>query len=262
MENNMKHQSSSPENPQVNIGCAGWSIPRAVDDRFPVEGSHLERYSRVFNAVEINSSFYRPHKPLTYERWKNSVPDSFRFAVKVPKLITHSLRLRNSSEALAAFLGECTNLGTKLDVLLVQLPPALPFHSLTAESFFETLRTQFEGDVALEPRHATWFTPEVAALLSSRRIARVAADPALTPEASSPGGWAELVYYRLHGSPRTYYSGYSSEYLGKLAHKLTRAGARGSRTWCIFDNTAEGAATGNALDVMEMLRNEECAKRN
>jgi uncharacterized protein YecE (DUF72 family) len=242
---------------QLNIGCAGWSIPQALKSHFRVHGSHLERYSRVFNAVEINSSFYRPHKPATYERWQKMVPASFRFAVKVPKVITHSSRLNDSDEALAAFLDECTNLDTKLGVLLVQLPPRLQFQELTAEAFFATLRAQFEGDVALEPRNATWFTPEVETLLSNFKIARVAADPAPVPEASMPGGWSDLVYYRLHGSPRMYYSGYSGEYLGKLADGLIQARARGSRVWCIFDNTAEGAATRDALAVIDLLGNQQ-----
>jgi uncharacterized protein YecE (DUF72 family) len=253
----MKSQTISSEDLHLNIGCAGWSIPQAFKSHFPVHGSHLVRYSQVFNAVEINSSFYRPHKPATYERWQNMVPASFRFAVKVPRLITHSFRLKNSDEALAAFLDECTKLGTKLGVLLVQLPPGLPFQELTAEAFFATLRARFEGDVALEPRNATWFTPEVETLLSSYKIARVAADPAPTPEASMPGGWSDLVYYRLHGSPRMYYSGYSGEHLGKLAHRLIQAMATGSRVWCIFDNTAEGAATRDALTVMDLLGSQQ-----
>ena len=65
-----------------------WSIPKAYGVPFPPSGSHLERYGAVFNAVEINSSFYRPHRTATYERWAASVPEDFRFAVKVPKSAT------------------------------------------------------------------------------------------------------------------------------------------------------------------------------
>jgi uncharacterized protein YecE (DUF72 family) len=73
----------------VRIGTAAWSIPKKHAAPFPTAGSHLERYAAVFNAAEINSSFYRPHRAATYERWAASVPDDFRFAVKVPKAITH-----------------------------------------------------------------------------------------------------------------------------------------------------------------------------
>ena len=76
----------------IRVGCAGWSIPREHADRFPEEGSHLARYAGRFPAVEINSSFYKPHRPATYARWAASVPADFRFSVKVPKLATHERR--------------------------------------------------------------------------------------------------------------------------------------------------------------------------
>ncbi|MDQ3815662.1 MAG: DUF72 domain-containing protein, partial [Armatimonadota bacterium] len=77
----------------IYIGCAGWSIPSPHAPEFPAAGSHLERYAARFPAVEINSSFYRPHRPQTYERWAAAVPTHFQFAVKVPKIITHERRL-------------------------------------------------------------------------------------------------------------------------------------------------------------------------
>jgi hypothetical protein len=86
----------------VRIGTAGWSIPTEHAAPFPALGSHLERYAAVFDAVEINSSFYRPHRPATYERWAASVPEGFRFAVKVPKAITHERRLKGVGDLLNA----------------------------------------------------------------------------------------------------------------------------------------------------------------
>ena len=100
--------------------------------------------------------------------------------------------------------------------------------------------------VALEPRHPTWFEPEAEELVTSYRVARVAADPAVVPAAAEPGGWDGLVYYRLHGSPKIYYSAYPDEYLEALARTLARA-AKSADVWCIFDNTAAFAATGDAL---------------
>ena len=85
---------------RVRIGTAGWSIPKEHSAPFPVQGSHLERYGAVFNAVEINSPFYRPHRTATYERWAASVPEDFRFAVKIPKAITHECRLKDAGERL------------------------------------------------------------------------------------------------------------------------------------------------------------------
>ncbi|MFP3449077.1 DUF72 domain-containing protein, partial [Pseudomonas sp. SIMBA_067] len=84
---------------------------------FADEGTHLQRYASRFNAVEINSSFYRAHQPKTYERWAQSVPASFRFSVKVPKRITHELRLQRCETALDEFLEQCLHLGEKLGCL-------------------------------------------------------------------------------------------------------------------------------------------------
>jgi uncharacterized protein YecE (DUF72 family) len=104
--------------------------------------------------------------------------------------------------------------------------------------------------VAAEPRHAGWFTPAADALLAEWRVARVAADPARVPAAAEPGGWPGNAYYRLHGSPRTYYSAYDAAFLDALAPRLAAAPAG---AWCIFDNTALGAATADALGLLARL---------
>jgi uncharacterized protein YecE (DUF72 family) len=231
----------------VGIGCAGWSLPRESWPQFPEAGTHLQRYAQRFNAVEINSSFYRPHQPATYERWAAAVPAGFHFSVKLPKTITHEKRLRSCDALLASFLAQATALGDKLGCLLVQLPPSLAFDENVAQPFFRALRAQHSGPVALEPRHPSWFAPEVNAALKERRIARVLADPVLHEAGTSPGGWPGLVYVRLHGSPRMYHSAYSQHVLDRLAERLMLESAAADTVWCIFDNTASGAATENAL---------------
>ncbi len=241
---------NKPDRPDtVRVGCAGWSLPKEHGDRFPAEGTHLERYAARFPAVEINSSFYKPHRPTTYARWASSVPEDFRFSVKVPKVATHERRLVDAGEVLDGFLAEVAQLGDKLGPLLVQLPPSLSFSADVAEGFFAALRDRFEGDAALEPRHASWFEPAADRLVTRYRVARVAADPAVVPAAAEPGGWDGLVYYRLHGSPKVYHSAYADEYLGALAKALSSA-SRSAAVWCVFDNTAAGAATANALDIL------------
>jgi len=248
----------------LRIGCAGWGIPRAYADRFPDAvgaSTHLARYARQLNAVEINSTFYRPHRRETYERWADSVPDDFRFSVKVPREITHVRRLRDAGEPLERFLMEVGALGPKLGPLLVQLPPSLAFDGASAATFFSLLRERFAGSVVCEPRHPRWFqAAEAETLLGDFRVGRVAADPALpVPEAAYPGGWGGITYYRLHGSPHTYYSAYADDYLASLARRLatslkaTAAAASNPACWCIFDNTALGAANANALDLAGLM---------
>ena len=153
------------------IGCAGWSLGRDYWPQFPAEGTHLQRYAARFDCVEINSSFYRPHRRQTYARWADSVPPGFRFSVKVPKQITHELRLQNCEQALDEFLGQCEGLADRLGCLLVQLPPSLAFEPASAEAFFVALRQRFAGDVVLEPRHESWVV--AASILQVYRIAQV-----------------------------------------------------------------------------------------
>ena len=236
----------------VLIGTAGWSLPRAEQAHFPPAASHLARYAAVFPVAEINSSFHRPHRPATYTRWRESVPAAFRFCVKVPKTITHEQRLRDVESLLATFLAEAGGLGETLGGLLIQLPPSLEFDAPIARSFFKALRAQTERPAVCEPRHPSWFGAPADKVLRDLQIARVAADPARCPGAGEPGGWRGLAYYRLHGSPKMYYSAYSAEDLAGLAARLQREAAA-RPVWCIFDNTTLGAATGNARALQEAL---------
>lgn len=232
------------------IGTAGWSIPRRVADAFPSEGTGLERYAARFNAAEINSTFYRPHRTSTFERWAASTPEDFRFAVKTPRTITHERRLANAEELIAPFLDALQPLGFKLGPLLVQLPPKLAFDADTADRFFEAFRARWEGAVVCEPRHPTWFCDEAERRLAHWRVSRAAADPAVVPAASRPGGWSGLAYHRLHGSPRLYYSEYEAPFMDELARRIA---ANPVETWCVFDNTVSGAAAANALELQTRL---------
>jgi uncharacterized protein YecE (DUF72 family) len=220
---------------------------------FPPGASHLARYAGRFNAVEINSSFYRPHRLATYERWAAATPDDFAFAVKAPKTITHTLRLQNCAAPLSNFLGEISGLGDKLGPVLFQLPPNLAFTEHEAATFFTLLRDSFHGGAVCEPRHASWCTPAADKLLQTFSIARAAADPAVVPAAASPGGDERLRYYRLHGSPRMYYTAYGEQRLQAIAADLRAGQAAGARTWCVFDNTAAGAAMNDGIELQRLV---------
>jgi uncharacterized protein YecE (DUF72 family) len=239
--------------PRILIGTAGWSLPRAEQNHFPPSGSHLERYASRFAAVEINSSFHRSHKPVIWARWRDAVPVSFRFSVKIPKAITHTARLDVTRDVIAAFIDEVSVLETKLGCLLVQLPPSLVFDATIAKRFFKNLKAVTAVSTACEPRHESWFAPDADAFLRDLQVARVAADPARVPSAGNPVGSRQLTYFRLHGSPKVYYSSYSEGYLADLADRLRHEAAEKRTVWCIFDNTTLGAATGNALTLSTAL---------
>ena len=232
----------------IRVGTAGWSIPRAATSRFDSTGTHLERYSRVFDCAEINSSFHRPHAASTYAKWRVSTPPAFRFAVKIPRAITHDLKLRRAREPFIAFLAQTDGLAEKRGPLLLQLPPSLTFDGPVVTRFLNMVRRVYAGLIVCEPRHATWFSPLVDALLERYGISRVAADPPPVPESTTPAGSSRLAYFRLHGSPRTYWSRYDENTIAALAVTIARFTAA-EQIWCVFDNTASGAAIENAWEL-------------
>jgi uncharacterized protein YecE (DUF72 family) len=241
----------------VYVGCAGWSLPRDIQPRFPQEGSHLQRYASRFECAEINSSFHRPHARATYERWAASVPAGFRFSVKLPRTITHVSKLAGVETLLDDFLAQAAGLGEHLGCLLVQLPPSLAFAPETAGPFFTALRRRHAGALALEPRHASWFTPDVDAWLREREVSRVLADPVRHEGGRAPGGFGQRIYLRLHGSPRMYYSSYAPEVIRALARRIAIAVDEGREVWCVFDNTAGSAAAHNAVALVQALKEPE-----
>jgi uncharacterized protein YecE (DUF72 family) len=245
---------------RLHIGTAGWSLPKASAHAFPTEGSHLKRYAQVLTGAEINSSFYRSHRAEVYARWAAQTPADFRYSVKVPRAITHDGRLRAARIPLQRFIEETSGLGDRLGVVLVQLPPSLIFEPRPARKFFGLLAAMFGGSVVCEPRHVSWFGDAANRLLVAARVGRVAADPARWPAAAVPGGWlgsdgdgtGAVVYHRWHGSPRTYWSSYEDSWLKARAAELQRWPAACDR-WCIFDNTASGAAIVNALQMKSLI---------
>lgn len=247
--------------PGIRIGTAGWSIPRALAERLPGSGSHLARYAQALSCAEINTSFYRHHRPEVYARWAAQTPEDFRFAVKLPRSITHERGLRASREPLIRFFDEVAGLADRLGALLIQLPPSLAFEARPVGTFFGLLRSLFDGAVVCEPRHPTWFEAAADRLWTQFGIGRVAADPARVSAAALPGGWLgtgvdglpPTVYHRWHGSPRMYFSAYDRAWLHARAESLMAWPADGIQ-WCIFDNTGSGAALGNALHLQELLQ--------
>jgi uncharacterized protein YecE (DUF72 family) len=248
----MSSRPSELRRPPIRIGCAGWSIPSVHAALFDEGESMLARYATRFDTVEINSCFYRPHRRQTYERWAATVPPGFRFSVKLPRSITHEARLVGGDELLARFLDEVAGLGEKLGGILVQLPPGLALEPRIADGFFARMRMRVDVPIACEPRHRTWFAPDVAALWVRYRIARVAADPARVPPAAQVAGHGDWHYWRWHGSPQIYYSAYDHAALRALAADLEANAQPDREAWCILDNTAAGHAIADAAKLQAL----------
>ncbi|WEZ85543.1 DUF72 domain-containing protein (plasmid) [Rhizobium sp. 32-5/1] len=225
------------------IATAGWSIPKKEANRFAPDGSGLTRYASVFDGVEVNSTFYRRHKMSTFARWADSVPDSFRFAVKIPKEITHSREMKDIIEPFNTFLEDIAPLGAKRGPLLCQLPPSLAFNADQFGGAFKAMRHADDGPIVIEVRHKSWASKAALDLLKDYAIERVLADPAPVWPAEDFDTLPK--YVRLHGKPKIYYSNYTDDEIRSFLDISARDG------WCVFDNTASGAAIENALTMLE-----------
>ncbi|WP_075292836.1 DUF72 domain-containing protein [Pararhizobium arenae] len=226
------------------IATAAWSVPKKVANRFTQEGSGLTRYASVFDGVEINSTFYRRHKTSTFARWAASVPENFRFAVKIPREITHVRAMEDIAEPVDTFLKDIAPLGAKRGPLLCQLPPSLVFDADKLDRAFKVMRTADAGPIVIEVRHKSWASAEALDLLKRYAIAQVLADPAAVWQAKD--FQTPPKYVRLHGKPKIYYSRYTDGEIKTFRDFLAADG------WCVFDNTASGAAIENALGMLDM----------
>ena len=239
----------------VYVGTSGWSLSQHLAPGSRPGLSGLERYAEYFNAVEVNSTFYRLPRRATIERWRESTPDGFRFAVKLPRSITHEARLVDVEAETSSFCELVAAFGDKLGPLLVQLPPSLELDAEVALEFLAHLVRVSPAPVVLEPRHPSWFTNDAERLLTDSGVARAAADPSCCAAAAEPGAAPWPTYFRWHGSPRKYFSAYPPEALAALAQRIVTFRRKGARhdVYCFLDNTALGAAAVNAISLKSEL---------
>jgi uncharacterized protein YecE (DUF72 family) len=242
------------QSPRFRVGTAAWGNPPNERLHRPTTLSHLAHYAKSFNFVEINSSFYRSHRRATYERWCEQTPVGFGFSVKLSRSVTHEGALRHYRQELLQFVEEVRGLDEKLRVILVQLPASLPYEAAVATRFFKSLTSQCPSPIACEPRHPSWFSERANANLRTHGITRVAADPERAAGGDLPGGSTRLVYYRLHGSPRVYYSAYSRDFLARIAAQMRGLSSKTKEICCVFDNTARHESWPNARQLRTLLR--------
>lgn len=158
---------------EYRTGCSGWSYKGWVGPFYPKgtdSSEFLELYSRVFNTVEIDSTFYASPDSISVRKWRESTPDDFQFTAKMPRVITHERRLVNVEIRVGYFLESIKSLKEKLGMVLVQFP-----HSFTQNDGFEDFRKFLkllpqDLQFAVEFRHNSWFNDEVYSLMKEENI--------------------------------------------------------------------------------------------
>ncbi|AIE85626.1 hypothetical protein OP10G_2258 [Fimbriimonas ginsengisoli Gsoil 348] len=205
-----------------------------------------------FTAVEVDASFYRQQRPETYANWASQVPEEFRFAVRGHRFLTHNKKLLDAEEPLRRMKEQASGLGKKLGVMLWQLPPFMRINVERVRLFGEALKAWPETRHALELRHDSWFTAEVAAVLTQYGIANTISDASKFPRWDAVT--TDLVYVRLHGRPFTYASRYEEPELDQWTEKVRRWHAEGRTVHVYFDNDAHGHAPHDAMRLLERVQ--------
>ena len=238
----------------VLIGTSGWNYPEWSAGFYAgiPRKDWLRRYASVFDAVEVNATFYGGQKPATFARWRDETPIHFRFAIKGHRIVTHLKRLKGVAEAVSIQRASVAPLAGRLAAVLWQLPANYHRDVPRLREFLAALGEVW-ADVrhAVEFRHPSWFIEEVAEALAACRVAVCQSDAADWPL------WdrvtTDLVYVRLHGHTRTYASAYSSTGLQRWAARVLDWSRRGYSVHVYFDNDAEGAAPRDALRLIDLL---------
>jgi uncharacterized protein YecE (DUF72 family) len=247
---------------RLAIGTSGWNYAHWRGIFYPEDlpaSGWLEFYSRRFRTVELNVTFYRMPRATTVHRWVSATPEDFVFSVKMTRRITHRHRLHDAEEAVETFLAMLEGFGSKLGVVLIQLPPSLRFDADRVESFLRMLRDK-SPDVryALEPRHGTWLQDKAYAILRRHTIALCHADSGgRYPKAEVVT--APFVYLRFHGPGALYASAYEEAHLRAMAEKIRRWRDEGLDVYAYFNNDAHGYAVENARRLADLVERESGA---
>jgi len=238
---------------ELFIGTSGWNYDEWKDGFYAgvKRRDRLAHYARQFNAVEVNATFYRLQKAATLEHWRDETPDGFRFTIKGNRYLTHNKKLKDPLESVEIERDTARPLATKLSVVLWQLPGKLDKNISRLRDFCEALRAWDAVSHVIEFRHTSWFDEETAECLDACGIASCQSDTADWPMWNAATG--DLACVRLHGHTRTYASRYSTAGLERWASAIAQWRRDGKPAHVYFDNTAEGAAPGDAMKLRSMI---------
>jgi uncharacterized protein YecE (DUF72 family) len=267
---------------EVRIGISGWRYAPWRGVFYPKglrQSDELAYAAKTFSSVELNGSFYSLARPTSYAQWRDATPDSFVFAVKGGRYITHMKRLHDIATPLANFFASgLLLLGNKLGPILWQLPATVRFDLAVVRRFLEQLPKttpemahlaarhdeRLQGRSALTPlantvvrhalevRHPSFDTPVFYELLREHDVACCIADSAgKFPQLDAVT--APFVYVRLHGSTQLYVSGYRPDELRRWADRVRAWATQGCDVYVYFDNDAKVHAPFDALALHEVL---------
>jgi len=237
----------------IHIGTSGWSYKHWYGPFYPEDltfGTELEFYTKQFNTVEINSTFYHLPKVTTWQGWTKRTPPNFIFSVKGSRFISHVLKLDNVRDPFSNLISSAKLLGKKLGPILFQFPDYFRADHDRLQKFCHLDRPNIR--LALEFRHPSWFTSKTYNLLKDVNVALVIADSPDFPQELKYT--ADFVYLRLHGSQKFKESKYTQEELKTWASKINRWKNKGQDVFIYFNNDSNTHAVENAKELKELIK--------
>lgn len=238
--------------PILKIGTSGWQYEDWQGKFYP---NHLKKkewlsfYAQNFSTVEINSTFYHGTNQKIIKSWTQKTPDSFLFAVKAHRYLTHMKKLHEPKDALQRFLNSLPAFQRKLGPILFQLPPGWNKNYRRLEKFIKLLPEKYQ--YSFEFRNKSWYDQKILNLLQENNIALCIHDHADAPSPKTIT--ADFIYMRFHGPHGNYRTPYSLKQLQQQATKIKEWQKQKRDIYIYFNNDFEGYALDNARTLTKLL---------
>lgn len=236
---------------KIHIGTSGWHYKHWKEVFYPAdvkETAQLQYYSKLFNTVEINNSFYMLPASKTFTEWKKTSPRGFIFSVKASRFITHMKKLKADAASIRRFFSHAGKLGEKMGPVLFQLPPKWKINAERLSQFLSRLPKGHR--YTFEFRNHTWYDKSVYELLKKYNCAFCIYE--LEHHLSPLEVTADFVYVRLHGPGNKYQGSYTDTALKKWARQCRKWQEKGKDVYIYFDNDQAGFAAFNAKRLKEL----------
>ncbi|MBD0332412.1 MAG: DUF72 domain-containing protein [Chitinophagaceae bacterium] len=234
-----------------HIGCSGFHYKEWKGVFYPQglpQTKWFEYYTRHFNTLELNVTFYRFPKVSSLQEWYNKSPDSFLFSAKVPKFISHFRQFSNTRRMLNDFYSIAKEgLKEKLGAVLFQSPPQMQYSEEKLNEIIDQVNDSFVN--VIEFRHISWWQPKVYKKLKKHNIIFCGHSYPHLPEDVVVN--KEICYYRFHGVPKLYKSAYTNKFLDSIIKGIKTSAAR--KCFLYFNNTWGIAAIKNALHTQRII---------
>jgi uncharacterized protein YecE (DUF72 family) len=240
------------ETERIYIGTSGWNYKSWKEKFYPKALSQkdwLGYYSKRYNSVEINNTFYQLPKKETFKNWYRSTPDDFLFSIKASRYITHLKKLKNCKEAVDKLLEYSSGLDKKIGIFLFQMPANQRKDYTKLENFLKLLPEKYR--YAFEFRHDSWFDDGIYRLLHNSNCGIVINSSPRFPYKDIATG--NICYIRMHGSKKLYSSKYSKDELKEFAEIIIKYHNRGFHSYIYFNNDVHGYAVENARELHNLI---------